>query len=177
MLFINNIYYYIIITKYSNIMYEEEFISDFQRDHFQKLFTSFDKDKDGYLNVSELFSVMKHVGQEASEEEIKAAIRQINEEYNKSALKYDNKIDLCDFITLMSKTSPDYEAQNEIIAAFKSFDKDKTGFINCDEFKHIMMTIGDKMTEEDIDEMFNWANITEEGQINYEEFVRAMVIN
>jgi calmodulin len=37
------------------------------------------------------------------------------------------------------------------------------------------MTIGDKMTEEEAQEMINEADIDEDGFINYEEFVRMMM--
>ena len=37
------------------------------------------------------------------------------------------------------------------------------------------MIIGDKMTEEEADEMINGADIYEDGMINYEEFVRMIV--
>ena len=38
-----------------------------------------------------------------------------------------------------------------------------------------MMTIGDKMSEEEAEEMVNEADIDEDGMINYEEFVRMMM--
>lgn len=38
-----------------------------------------------------------------------------------------------------------------------------------------MMTIGDKMTEAEADEMIHEADIDDDGVINYEEFVRMMM--
>ena len=38
-----------------------------------------------------------------------------------------------------------------------------------------MMTIGDKMTEDEAEEMIREADIDEDGVINYEEFVRMMM--
>ena len=38
-----------------------------------------------------------------------------------------------------------------------------------------MMTIGDKMTEDEAEEMIREADIDEDGIINYEEFVRMMM--
>jgi calmodulin len=38
-----------------------------------------------------------------------------------------------------------------------------------------MMTIGDKMTEEEAEEMIREADIDDDGVINYEEFVRMMM--
>ena len=59
--------------------------------------------------------------------------------------------------------------------AFRVFDKEGNGLIATAELKHIMMTIGDKMTEAEADEMIHEADIDDDGVINYEEFVRMMM--
>jgi Ca2+-binding EF-hand superfamily protein len=54
------------------------------------------------------------------------------------------------FLTLMgeklSGTDPDYE----ILQAFEVFDKAKTGFINADELREYMTTMGDRFTDEEV---------------------------
>ena len=62
-----------------------------------------------------------------------------------------------------------------MINAFRVFDKEGNGLIQTDELKHIMMTIGDKMTEVEADEMIHEADIDDDGVISYEEFVRMMM--
>ena len=62
-------------------------------------------------------------------------------------LNSDGKIELDEFITLMSRNSPDTQTEDEVINAFRVFDKEGNGLISTAELKHIMMTIGDKMTE------------------------------
>ena len=59
--------------------------------------------------------------------------------------------------------------------AFRVFDKESNGLIATAELKLIMMTIGDKMTEAEADEMIHEADIDDDGVINYEEFVRMMM--
>ena len=90
-------------------------------------------------------------------------------------LNSDGKIKLEEFITLMMKNSPDTQQEEEVINAFRVFDKEGNGLIQTDELKHIMMTIGDKMTEGEADEMIHEADIDGDGTINYEEFVRMMM--
>ena len=48
------------------------------------------------------------------------------------------------------------------------FDKDGNGFISHAEFRHIMMNIGERMTDEEIDELIKEADSTQQGQIFYE---------
>ena len=90
-------------------------------------------------------------------------------------LNSDGKITLDEFINLMMKNSPDLQTEEEVINAFRVFDKEGNGLISTAELKHIMMTIGDKMTEEEADEMIHEADIDDDGIINYEEFVRMMM--
>ena len=55
------------------------------------------------------------------------------------------------------------------------FDKDGNGFISAAELRHIMTNLGEKLTDEEVDEMIREADIDGDGQINYEEFVKMMM--
>ena len=41
--------------------------------------------------------------------------------------------------------------------------------------RHVMTNLGEKLTEEEVDEMIREADIDGDGHINYEEFVRMMM--
>ena len=144
-------------------MYEEEFIAEEQRKDLQDIF-EFDKDKDGIISGKELANAMISMGQNPTDDEI-------NEMMREADLNQDDKIDFDEFMILMTKSSPETQAEEEVINAFRVFDKEGNGLIASSELKHIMMTIGDKMSEEEADEMVNEADIDEDGMINYEEFV------
>ena len=147
---------------------EEEYITDEQRKEYQDIFDQFDKDKDGAIGTRELANVLFTLGQNPTDDEVAAMIKEVD-------LNNDGKIDLDEFITLMGKRTPDPHTEDEVINAFRVFDKEGNGLIPSAELKHIMMTIGDKMTEEEAQEMINEADIDEDGFINYEEFVRMMM--
>ena len=147
---------------------EEEYITDEQRKDYQDIFDQFDKDKDGKISGKELQNAMFSMGQNPTEEEINEMMREVD-------LNQDGKIDFDEFMILMTNNSPETQAEEEVINAFRVFDKEGNGLIASSELKHIMMTIGDKMTEEEADEMVNEADIDEDGMINYEEFVRMMM--
>ena len=63
----------------------------------------------------------------------------------------------------------------EIKEAFKVFDKDGNGFISAAELRHIMTNLGEKLTDEEVDEMIREADVDGDGQINYDEFVDMMM--
>merc|ERR1711884_448484 len=63
----------------------------------------------------------------------------------------------------------------ELIEAFKVFDRDGNGFISAAELRHVMTNLGEKLTDEEVDEMIREADVDGDGQINYEEFVKMMM--
>ena len=149
-------------------MYTDD-ISPERRKEYADAFEMFDKDKDGSITAKELVNVIESLfGQKPSMDEISAMIKDVD-------LNQDGKIGLDEFMTLMEKNSPDTQTEEEVINAFRVFDKEGNGLIATAELKHIMITIGDKMTEEEADEMIHEADIDDDGVISYEEFVRMMM--
>ena len=49
--------------------------------------------------------------------------------------------------------------------------KDGNGFINRVELRHVMLNLGERMTEEDCDALVDEADIDGDGSINYEGLV------
>ena len=45
--------------------------------------------------------------------------------------------------------------------------------MKCD-CRHVMTNLGEKLTDEEVDEMIREADIDGDGQVNYEEFVNVM---
>ena len=75
----------------------------------------------------------------------------------------------------MNKRVKEYDNTEEVLNAFKVFDKENNGLIAVTELKHIMMTLGDQLNEEEVDDMLREADNDADGYINYEEFIRTML--
>lgn len=52
--------------------------------------------------------------------------------------------------------------------------QDGNGYISAAELRHVMTNLGEKLTDEEVDEMIREADIDGDGQVNYEEFVQMM---
>mmetsp|Transcript_53342 Transcript_53342/g.129687 ORF Transcript_53342/g.129687 Transcript_53342/m.129687 type:complete len:127 (+) Transcript_53342:770-1150(+) len=83
-------------------------------------------------------------------------------------------IDFAEFIAMMPAQDKDDDAEQEMLEAFQVFDTDGNGSITADELKSIFNNLGEKLTDEEIDDMIKEADIDGDGEINYEEFVRMM---
>ncbi len=64
--------------------------------------------------------------------------------------------------------------EDQVREAFRQFDKDGNGVISAQELRHVMLTRGEKLSEEEADEMMREADIDGDGYINYLEFVNLM---
>jgi calmodulin len=135
---------------------------------YRDAFEMFDKDKDGYITAKELANVMRSLNQDPSEQELHDMISEVDVDGN-------GKIEFEEFVTLMNRRSKETDTEEEVINAFKVFDKDGNGMISSTELRHVMTTLGDQLTDEEVDEMIREADIDGDGYINYEEFVRMMM--
>ena len=103
-------------------MYDDEYITDDQRKELQDIFDQFDKDKDGKISDKELKNAMVSMGQSPTDDEISEMMREVD-------LNQDGKIDFDEFMILMTKSSPDTQTEEEVINAFRVFDKEGNGLI------------------------------------------------
>jgi Ca2+-binding EF-hand superfamily protein len=60
---------------------------------------------------------------------------------------------------------------SDVIDAFKMFDRDSNGMITLDEMKSILLNFSQKLSEEEIEEIFNEVDINHDGNIDYQEFI------
>ncbi|PKC60368.1 calmodulin [Rhizophagus irregularis] len=130
-------------------------LSEEQIAEFKEAFSLFDKDNDGTITTKELGTVMRSLGQNPTEAELQDMINEVDADGN-------GTIDFPEFLTMMAQ-------------AFKVFDKDGNGFISAAELRHVMTNLGEKLTDEEVDEMIREADVDGDGQINYEEFVKMMM--
>jgi calmodulin len=135
---------------------------------FKEAFSLFDKDGDGTITTKELGTVMRSLGQNPTEAELADMINEVDADGN-------GTIDFPEYLTMMARKMKDTDSEEEILEAFKVFDKDGNGFISAAELRHIMTNLGEKLSDEEVDEMIREADIDGDGQINYEEFVKMMM--
>lgn len=65
---------------------------------------------------------------------------------------------MAEFLTLMARKMKAQDSKSEILEAFKVFDKDGSGKISADELRSIMTDLGEKLTDNDVDEMIREAD-------------------
>nr|POF08019.1 calmodulin-related protein [Quercus suber] len=143
-------------------------LTDDQISEFKEAFSLFDKDGDGCITTKELGTVMRSLGQNPTEAELQDMINEVDADGN-------GTIDFPEFLNLMARKMKDTDSEEELKEAFRVFDKDQNGFISAAELRHVMTNLGEKLTDDEVDEMIREADVDGDGQINYEEFVKVMM--
>ncbi len=143
-------------------------LTDEQIAEFKEAFALFDKDGDGTITTKELGTVMRSLGQNPTEAELQDMINEVDADGN-------GTIDFPEFLNLMARKMQDTDSEEELKEAFKVFDKDGNGFISAAELRHVMTNLGEKLTDEEVDEMIREADVDGDGQVNYDEFVKMMM--
>ncbi|TAQ90382.1 hypothetical protein B7494_g1297 [Chlorociboria aeruginascens] len=115
----------------------------------------------GQITTKELGTVMRSLGQNPSESELQDMINEVDADNN-------GTIDFPEFLTMMARKMKDTDSEEEIREAFKVFDRDNNGFISAAELRHVMTSIGEKLTDDEVDEMIREADQDGDGRIDFQ---------
>lgn len=142
----------------------EPYISLTQLTTLRRKFHSFDQNGDGRLSVSELGNVLRSLGLNPTECEIKEAMQAAD-------INGNGYIDSDEYISLLKSYLKDRsEIERELKTAFKLFSKG-TGELKLNQLKKALIHLGEKLTEEDVEELFDEMDANEDGVIDIDEFV------
>ena len=85
----------------------------------------------------------------------------------------NSTVDFLEFLTMMARKMKDIDNEQEITEAFCVLGNgDGNGDISAAELRNVMTNLGEKLTDEEVDEKIAEADIDVDGQVNYEEFVQ-----
>ncbi|KAH8294642.1 hypothetical protein KR018_000714 [Drosophila ironensis] len=134
----------------------------------EQAFALFDDNDTKVIPIKNLKDCLRAVAHNPPENEIQDYITEIDTDGS-------GELYLSDFLYIMSKRYENTTPEDEVILAFKVFDKDDSGFIPETEFRQIMYNMGDDMEEDDIEEMIRDADANTEMNIDYVKFVTMMM--
>ncbi|XP_022252197.1 calcium-binding protein E63-1-like isoform X2 [Limulus polyphemus] len=129
-----------------------------------------DKNHDGRVNASELKAMLESLGILLTDNMIRRVLYQVN-------MRDDGLINEEEFMTWMARLqiSMKDDVMEDLLAAFRVFDKDRNGFITRDELRVAMEMIGEPLSDLQLDELLKVTDVDNDGRINYEEFVRILL--
>ena len=96
------------------------------------------------------------------DEELLKMVRDVSEDPVYHTIEFN------EFLQLLSKQQRSGTNYDSLKDAFSIFDKDDDGYIPVNEMRDILQSLGDKMTDQELDEMMAAADSDHDGFINYE---------
>ena len=138
-------------------------LTDEMKEDCKNLFDLFDKDKDNKISSKEIGELFRALGINA-----KTDLKEIIDKADKDKSGF---IEFEEFLQYYADKINEPDSPEDLIEAFKIFDADNDGLITKKELKHILTTMGQKLTDEDADRIIMEADLNGDGKIDYKEFV------
>ncbi|XP_071991169.1 myosin light polypeptide 6 isoform X1 [Engystomops pustulosus] len=150
-------------------------MSDFSEEQvadYREAFALFDRTGDGKILYNQCGDVMRALGQNPTNAEVlKVLGNPKSDELNSKTLGFDQFLPMMQTIA----KNKDQGTSEDFVEGLRVFDKEGNGTVMGSEIRHVLVTLGEKMTEEEVEMLLNGQE-DGNGCINYEELVR-MVLN
>ncbi len=149
------------------------FFPDSKKKKYMENFAIFDRDNNDYINFKELKELLISIGQPyPSEEELKEYYDELEDPKYKG-INFDA------LIVIVFKKIKDADKEAQLFKAFKivkDHDKEENKEeINCEMLKELLMTMGQKWTEEKADEFLKEFDPKGEGKFKFDVSVKKLM--
>nr|CDS34209.1 myosin regulatory light chain 2 smooth muscle [Hymenolepis microstoma] len=134
-----------------------------QINEFKEAFSLIDGSKDGIIDQGDLEEVFRSMGKQPTEEYLDEMLKQA-----------PGCINFTMFLTLFGEKMMGCDPEDTILNAFAQFDQNNTGVISEERLRELMTSMGDRWTDEKVDELFHGAPI-KNGDFDYREFTKMIM--
>ena len=138
----------------------EEMISE-----FKEIFSLFDTSGDSTIPAKNLKEVLICLGQTLTQDELD----ELMYEHEIDATG-DGRVGFVEFLNLMGRKMKETKEVDIMREIFDVFDKNKDGFISASEIQCVMTSLGETLTEDEVNEMMKEADRDLDSHISFEDF-------
>ncbi|OHT10117.1 EF hand family protein [Tritrichomonas foetus] len=144
---------------------ENTFFSIEDRENFKNAFDAFDENRDDLIETTDLGKLLRAVGFNPMPEEIEDMMEDVGA----------STLDFSAFLYIVSRHAREVDPEQELIDAFRVFDKEGTGKLKTDVIRKILRNLKQPFTEDQISELLGQATIDKQDCVKYTEFVKVML--
>merc|ERR1712228_262083 len=137
-------------------------LTNIQKRQLFTIFTEFDTNKDGYIQLTEFRKVLKHIGEDDSEQNTKELLKLLDDDK-------DGRINFKEFTVMADSFLCNEPDKEKLRKASKSYDTNKNGFIEPKELKRAVDILGFKLKSKELKDMMKDADKDKDGKLNYNE--------
>lgn len=136
----------------------------------QEAFSLFDRDGDGLVRTDQLGTMVRAVGRNPTEANIKELCQSIDPS-QQGQINFEQFLQALQAIPVVNAQ----RLEKELMEAFRIFDKEGKGTIATAELRHIMTSMGERLNEQEADELMREADPEQKGIVDYGKFVKKMM--
>ncbi|KRX40812.1 Nucleolar MIF4G domain-containing protein 1 [Trichinella murrelli] len=133
-----------------------------QIQEFKEAFNMIDQNRNGFIDKADLLDMYASLGKEVGDEFIDEMINEA-----------PGAINFTMFLTMFGEKMTGTDPEDVIRNAFQCFDEEGTGSISEHDLRTLLTTMGDRYTDDQVEELFKDAPI-KDGMFNYVEFARML---
>ena len=135
---------------------------------YTKIFKLYDEDNDGFVDFVYLSEMMRSAGAIFLDNDLERPMETIRN--NNGADIFTEK----DYTELCLKFTNTDETVEDLIEAFKFWDTDNSGRVSTDDIKRALTSLGDKLSEDEINALVKEADPNNIGAIDYEHYSKIL---
>uniref|UniRef100_F6SI13 EF-hand domain-containing protein n=1 Tax=Monodelphis domestica TaxID=13616 RepID=F6SI13_MONDO len=135
-----------------------------QAEKIRAAFELFEEDGSRTISVRNLPIAMRPLGFRPDRKEVE----QLKAELDKEG---SGKVHFSDFLALMTKKMAERNVEEEIQKAFPFFDDEDTGTITLKSLKRVASELGEKVSEEELQDMIDHADLNGDGEVDPHELL------
>lgn len=143
-------------------------LSEEQLTEIKQVFDRFDQEETGQISSKDLGNILRSFGIDVLDRDLTDLLEEINRDNG-------GKISFSSFLEILISRLDNLEIEKMIISAFEVFDSTKRGIISASELRYLMTHLGERLSEEEVNEMIREADVDGTGQIDYRSFVKRMM--
>ncbi|KAM0750811.1 myosin regulatory light chain cdc4 [Meredithblackwellia eburnea MCA 4105] len=132
----------------------------------KEAFALFDKRGAGAIPQESLGDVLRALGQNPTQKEVSELVASTS-----------GDIDYNTFLNILHRPNGFEPAgsADDFIRGFQVFDKEGKGLIGQGELKYVLTTLGEKLSEDEVNELLKGVKVEADGNINYVAFVKQIL--
>lgn len=139
-------------------------LDDAERKKYKEVFRMFDADQSGTMDLKELGDAMRRLKQHPTLQELKAMMRECD-------ANNSGTLDEEEFLDLVARRVAVSETRDDLLGAFRLFDDAGKGTVTSSELRQLLTTVGEPLTESEVDKVLKAVKVLPSGEIDYADFV------
>lgn len=132
---------------------------------FRDAFALFDKDAAGVVSLNDFKSMLRTLKDPAESQ----LLEMFTEVEDDGCMNFER------FVSIMTNKMKDPDPKEMIEESFKVFDRDGNGLVSAAELRHSLTNMGEKLADDEVDEMILEQDIDRDGNVNYHDIMNNII--